>query len=44
MRDLTVIKTAFRNVLVGVYHPRVKYPDQERKRERPPRLSRMPSG
>ena len=35
MRDLTAIKTAFRNVLVGVYHPRVKYPEQDRKRERP---------
>lgn len=44
MRDLTAIKAAFRNVLVGVYHPRVKYPEQERKRERPSRLPRMASG
>jgi len=45
MRDLTATKAAFRNVLVGVYHPRVKYPEQDRKRERPPsRLPRMPAG
>jgi membrane-associated HD superfamily phosphohydrolase len=35
MGDLTAIKAAFRNVLVGVYHPRVKYPEHDRKRERP---------
>ena len=42
MSDLTSIKAAFRNVLVGVYHPRVKYPEQERKRERP--SGRTPRG
>jgi membrane-associated HD superfamily phosphohydrolase len=35
MSDLTKIKAAFLNVLVGVYHSRVKYPDAEIRRDRP---------
>jgi membrane-associated HD superfamily phosphohydrolase len=36
MSDLTRIKAAFLNVLIGVYHSRVKYPEAEIKRDRPP--------
>jgi len=34
MGDLTAIKIAFRNVLVGIYHSRVKYPEPEKRRAR----------
>jgi membrane-associated HD superfamily phosphohydrolase len=34
VKDLTKIKVAFLNILVGVYHSRVKYPDPPRKRSR----------
>ncbi len=34
LKDLTKIKGAFLNVLVGVYHTRVKYPEQPKKRVR----------
>ena len=34
VKDLTKIKVAFLNILVGVYHTRVKYPDPPRKRAR----------
>ncbi|HXF99254.1 MAG TPA: hypothetical protein VNL69_00650, partial [Bacteroidota bacterium] len=30
LKDLTKIKRAFLNVLVGMYHSRVKYPEQEK--------------
>jgi hypothetical protein len=30
LKDLTKIKTAFLNVLVGFYHARVKYPEPEK--------------
>lgn len=33
LKDLTKIKTAFLNVLVGVYHSRVKYPDPVAKKK-----------
>ena len=34
LKDLTKIKAAFLNVLVGVYHTRVKYPEPPKKRVR----------
>jgi hypothetical protein len=34
LKDLTKIKAAFLNVLVGVYHSRVKYPETAKKRTR----------
>ncbi len=34
MKDLTRIKAAFLNVLVGIYHSRVKYPELPKKRAR----------
>lgn len=34
LKDLTKIKAAFLNVLVGVYHSRVKYPEPPKKRGR----------
>ncbi len=34
LKDLTKIKTAFLNILVGVYHTRVKYPEPPKKRVR----------
>jgi cyclic-di-AMP phosphodiesterase PgpH len=34
LKDLTKIKAAFLGVLVGVYHTRVKYPEQEKKKGR----------
>ncbi len=34
LKDLTKIKGAFLNVLVGVYHTRVKYPEPPKKRVR----------
>jgi len=34
VKDLTKIKAAFLNVLVGIYHSRVKYPEQPKKRVR----------
>jgi len=36
MSDLTKIRAAFLNVLIGVYHSRVKYPEAEVKRDRLP--------
>jgi membrane-associated HD superfamily phosphohydrolase len=36
LKDLTKIKGAFLNVLVGVYHTRVKYPEPPKKRVRKP--------
>jgi putative nucleotidyltransferase with HDIG domain len=37
LKDLTKIKAAFLNVLVGIYHSRIKYPSQEKKKTaRPP--------
>jgi len=38
LKDLTKIKTAFLNALVGVHHARLKYPEPSRKR--PPRSRR----
>jgi putative nucleotidyltransferase with HDIG domain len=32
LKDLTNIKAAFLNILVGMYHTRVKYPPQEKKK------------
>jgi len=32
LKDLTNIKTAFLNVLVGIYHARVKYPEPDKVR------------
>jgi putative nucleotidyltransferase with HDIG domain len=34
LKDLTKIKKAFLNVLVGVYHSRVKYPEEVKEEER----------
>jgi hypothetical protein len=34
MKDLTKIRAAFLNVLVGIYHTRVKYPENPLKRTR----------
>ena len=34
LKDLTRIKSAFLNVLVGVYHSRVRYPEVEKPRKR----------
>lgn len=34
LKDLTKIKQAFLNVLVGVYHSRVKYPEMDKEEER----------
>ncbi len=45
LKDLTKIKTAFLNVLVGVYHSRVRYPEVEkpgRRTRRPPFGSATP--
>jgi len=40
LQDITKVKEAFVNVLVGIYHTRVKYPDVEpRKRARRPSSS-----
>jgi membrane-associated HD superfamily phosphohydrolase len=36
LKDLTKIKAAFLNVMVGTYHVRVKYPDAKKKR--PPKV------
>jgi putative nucleotidyltransferase with HDIG domain len=33
-RDLSVIKKTFLNILVGIYHSRVEYPDEEEKKEK----------
>jgi hypothetical protein len=35
LKDLTKIKAAFLNVLVGVYHNRVKYPEPIIKKKAP---------
>ncbi len=37
LKDLTRIKAAFLNVLVGVYHSRVRYPEIEKPKRRPRR-------
>lgn len=34
LKDLTKIKAAFLNVMVGAYHSRVKYPETEKKKSR----------
>jgi membrane-associated HD superfamily phosphohydrolase len=47
LKDLTKIKTAFLGVLVGVYHTRVKYPEQPKKparRQRPMEPPAPPPG
>ena len=46
LKDLTKIKEAFVNVLVGIYHTRLKYPEVEpRKRvRRPPGPRRVGAG
>jgi cyclic-di-AMP phosphodiesterase PgpH len=36
LKDLTKIKSAFLNVLVGIYHSRIKYPSQEKKKATKP--------
>jgi len=36
LKDLTKIKAAFLNVLVGIYHSRIKYPPQEKKKATKP--------
>ncbi len=41
LKDLTRIKSAFLNVLVGVYHSRVRYPEVEKPRRR---MRRPPFG
>jgi putative nucleotidyltransferase with HDIG domain len=42
--DLTRIKAAFLNVLIGIYHARVKYPEPERPRpRRSPRVPDVPA-
>jgi hypothetical protein len=43
LRDLTKIKAAFLSVLVGIYHTRVRYPEQPRPRIRRPRLKPGPT-
>jgi hypothetical protein len=44
LRDLTNIKSAFLNVLVGVYHSRVKYPEvPKRRRRKPPQDTLTPA-
>jgi cyclic-di-AMP phosphodiesterase PgpH len=36
LKDLTKIKAAFLNILVGIYHTRVKYPPQDKKKPKAP--------
>ena len=40
LKDLTKIKAAFLNVLVGIYHSRIKYP--EMKKRKPPKVALQP--
>ncbi len=44
LKDLTNIKAAFVNVLVGIYHQRVKYPENGKKRPRRERQSETGGG
>jgi len=41
LKDLTKIKAAFLSILVGIYHTRVKYPDQPQDQPEKKKLSRQ---
>jgi putative nucleotidyltransferase with HDIG domain len=43
LKDLTRIKAAFLNVLVGIHHTRVKYPEPSKKRVSRPRRIEQPA-
>src|SRR5437899_8520073 len=43
LKDLIKIKAAFLNVLVGIHHTRVKYPEQRRKRPPKAKSTQLPS-